>query len=511
MTKSTAARAEVLAGTPKDLRHSIVSGMRWTLWLSILSIPFSYTTSVLLARTGAEVIGTYGLLTLYIVLASTLFYLGGDAVPIRFLPQIESKSRLSFVLSYLLITFLAALVWIALAFAWPQGLGYLFGQNGGAALRLTLVCLAPLYIVYSVVNAALKAEMEIGRAQWLTRTFTFGSFAIYSFLFFAHRAWLRAHYSVVIWVVYFGLLLLATLWGLRLLRKTDLLRKREWPPHFSLPNGFWSFTLALEGTSMLGAVQRLDYVMILNFDGLAELGKYVAAMTFANAIGRVVLFFVDPLMPTVTNLVARREWTAIADILTTYLRVLSWAGFGIASVMLLLARPLIAILGPQYEGLGQLLIVTAIFAGLGVLACYFSRLLTSFGLQHHSLWISAVQIGLFVPLFFLFWKPLHLIGAALAIAIAQFVALVLELWVVYRAIPVRFLRFRDYGAYVGSLLGCALAAHFLLSAPILALVAALVLANALFLLVAGYSLDECRRLIVCFIPLVRGRRHSAAA
>src|SRR5487761_280668 len=508
MADPTIVQRKLLSSASPEMRRSIVSGMRWTLWLSILSVPFSYATNVILARTGTEVIGTYGLLTLYVVLVSTVFYLGGDAVPIRFLPEIESKSRLSFLLSYLLITSLAALVWIAVASVWPQGLGYLFGRSSSAALQITLVCLAPLYIIYSVVNATLKAQMEIGRAQWLTRTFTFGSFAIYSFLFFVYRTWFRAHYSVLIWIVYFGLLLLATLWGVRLLRKSDLLRQQEWPPRFCLPKGFWGFTLALEGTSVLGAVQRLDYVMILRWGGLAQLGRYVAVMAFASAIGRVVLFFVDPLMPTVTNLVACREWAGVADTLTTYLRVLSWAGFGIASAMLLLAQPLVSILGPQYEGLGQLLIVMATFAGLGVLGVYLSRLLTSFGLQYHSLWISGMQIGLFVPLFFLLWKPFNLIGAALAIAIAQFVALVLQLWVVYYAIPVRFLRFRDYGAYIGSLFGCALIAHFLLRAPSIALASALVLANALYLLVAGYSLDECRRLVFCFVPLARRRGGS---
>jgi len=68
--------AGLLSETPVDLRRRIVSGMRWTLWLSVLSVPFSYGTTILLARSGPQVLGTYGLLMVYIGLVASLFYLG---------------------------------------------------------------------------------------------------------------------------------------------------------------------------------------------------------------------------------------------------------------------------------------------------------------------------------------------------------------------------------------------------------------------------------------------------
>jgi hypothetical protein len=58
--------AEVLNGIPERQRHHMISGMRWTLWLSILSAPCGYISTLLLARVDPAVVGTYGVLSLYI-------------------------------------------------------------------------------------------------------------------------------------------------------------------------------------------------------------------------------------------------------------------------------------------------------------------------------------------------------------------------------------------------------------------------------------------------------------
>src|SRR5258708_7775588 len=123
---------QVMAGVPPEVRGRIVSGMRWTFWLSALAVPFSYGTSILLARTGPEVIGTYGLLMVYIGIVASLFYFGGDAVVIKFVPALEREKRFPFLFTYSLIVLGFVVVAIAIAAAWPRGLHYLFGDAGGA-------------------------------------------------------------------------------------------------------------------------------------------------------------------------------------------------------------------------------------------------------------------------------------------------------------------------------------------------------------------------------------------
>ena len=55
----------------------IAAGIRWTLWLSLLALPCSYATNVLLARIGPEALGTFGVLNVYIGIVSGFFSSAG--------------------------------------------------------------------------------------------------------------------------------------------------------------------------------------------------------------------------------------------------------------------------------------------------------------------------------------------------------------------------------------------------------------------------------------------------
>src|ERR1700723_2678715 len=144
MSASANVSTQLMPAVPAQLQSRIVSGMRWTLWLSILAAPFSYGTTVLLARAGPEVIGTFGLLSVYIGFVTSLLYLGGDAVVFHFVPKLAQDSKWSFLLSYSLIIALAAVPWLAAAMFRPGILHYVFGGKGGHAFDLIMLYLWPV-------------------------------------------------------------------------------------------------------------------------------------------------------------------------------------------------------------------------------------------------------------------------------------------------------------------------------------------------------------------------------
>ncbi len=106
---------------------------------------------------------------MYIGLVSSLFYLGGDAVVIKFVPELEADKRLAFLVSYFLIIMGALVPWLVAATLWPERLRYLFGARGGAPFQVLVLYLAPIYILFSLVVAALKAMLEMRWAQTLLR------------------------------------------------------------------------------------------------------------------------------------------------------------------------------------------------------------------------------------------------------------------------------------------------------------------------------------------------------
>ena len=129
--------------TPEPIPGRISSSIRWTLWLSLLALPFSYGTNILLARLGPEALGTFGVLNTYIGIVFVFFFLGGCAVPFRFLPALTPDKRSSFLASYSLVILIGLLPWVVLAKAWPQVLHFLFGNAGTPDLQMKLIYLSP--------------------------------------------------------------------------------------------------------------------------------------------------------------------------------------------------------------------------------------------------------------------------------------------------------------------------------------------------------------------------------
>jgi O-antigen/teichoic acid export membrane protein len=491
-----------MAAVPASLSVRIVSGMRWTLWLSVLSAPFSYGTSVILARVGPEVIGTYGLLMLYVAIVSCLFYLGGDAVVIKFVPELQAGKRLAFLLSYFLVIIAALVPWLVLATLWPGVLHWVFGARSGRSVQLWALYLSPVYILFSLAVADLKAVLDMRWANTLLRLLTIGTFAAYAILYLGFRDLLQAHYTVLVWGIY--LALTALLWALGMWRL--LLRKGRQSGlrslRFFLPPGFWRYTLSLQENSVLGLVSgRLDYVLILNSGGLAVLGEYVALMQFAQTIQAAGNYFLDTLLPALTNLLASGNRAGASRVFSMHLRILFVFSIGVVCALMFLAQPLTALLGPKYVSLGRLLVLLLLFLGLSLPGSIGGTLLTSAGKQQQAVWVKMGQLGLFVILFFALWPHWGLLGAILAFGASLFASNVALLAVARFSGGLQFPAFSDYSKFVlvggaaGAFAITVLPHHlFYLAAP------AWAAAVGAFLYLAHYGWAECLALARCYVP-----------
>jgi len=498
----TVPRVEVMSAVPAPLRGRIVSGMRWTLWLSVVAVPFSYGTSVLLARTGPDVIGTYGLLMVYIGVASSLFYLGGDAVVVKFVPELEPAKRFPFLVSYFLVIVVALVPWMGATLLWPGKLHYIFGDRGGPGFYLLVLFLSPLYIMFLLIVAALKAVLDMRWAQTLLRLVTIGSFAVYATLFFRFREVLQAHAGGLIWGVFLGLAGIASVLGLLRLLRLEGWRTEGRSFGFFLPRDFWRYTLSTQQVSAVGFfLQRLDLILVLNFGGLAVLGKYVAILSLAEALRTANRFFADTLLPSLTNAIASRDLEAASQIFGTNLRILFLVNLAATSGLALLAAPLMRLFGPRYTSLRPLLILIVLGAGLAAPGGIGGTLLTSMGKQQRSFWVSIGQLGLFLVLFFTLWPRYQLLGAVLASGLSQVVSYGVLLAAAKYGTPVRFSAGKDYIKFALATIASAGVALAWPSISVIPAVAVWVAAVGLFLVAAHYQLAECQQLVRCFLPV----------
>ncbi len=494
------AGVELLTAVPTEVRRRIISGMRWTLWLSLLAVPFSYGTSILLARVGPETIGTYGLLMVYLSLVNCFLYLGGDAVLMKFLPELEADKRTSFLASYFLVVCLSLLPWLLVAVLWSEKLRIFFGP-GGAPFHVLIVCLSPVYMLFLMVAAALKAMLEIRWAQGMVRFLTVSLFFLFGCCSLGARQILVGHAPELIWGTYLALAALAAVLGLQRLRRLPGWQPGGNSPGFYLPPGFWRYALSLQGVSIvLFFINQLDSILILNAGGLAVLGKYVAVLTLAMTIRVANNFFLDTLLPSLTNLIADRKHSAASQVLSMNLRILFLINTAATCGLMLLAGAITALLGSQFSSSRPLIILTVLLVGLSSPGAVGGTLLTCVGKQGRAFWIDLGQLGLYVVLFFSLWSRWRLLGAVLAFGIAVLLGHTALLTVAKRSVPLDFHFTRDYLKFALVTLATAVLSMGWTSLGIAAALPAWALATGIFLWLAEYRLEECMGLIGCFAP-----------
>ncbi|MBV8358137.1 MAG: hypothetical protein JO189_09415, partial [Deltaproteobacteria bacterium] len=137
-----------LADVPASQRQRVLSGMRWSVWLSILAVPCGAAINLLLARVGPETIGVYGLLSVYIALITSFLYFGGDPVVIKFVPECNINDRPAFLASYLLVVLGFAALMVALAYFYPAAVRLVLGQRMNDRNVLLVLALAPMPILF---------------------------------------------------------------------------------------------------------------------------------------------------------------------------------------------------------------------------------------------------------------------------------------------------------------------------------------------------------------------------
>ena len=491
---------EVLSAVPSSERLRILSGMRWSVWLSLLAVPFSFGTTVLLAHLGPEVIGTYGLLLVYISAGSSLLYFGGDSVTVHFVPLMDREKRASFLLTYFLIILATLIPWIAAATLLPEGLRFLLGTQDGHGFQLLMVYLAPLCIARMMVLAALTAVLEIRWSQLLNRAMTVGTFMIYAAILVFSAPFFRKHHTGLIWGLYMGMSGLTLVLGILRLTRIDEWQHGIRALRLSLPAGFWRYTLAIEQVSAVGFFQnRLDMLLILNVGGLETFGEYVALLTFAMVPPMINRWFLDALLPALSTLLARREITAASQVFATNLRILFALQLTVACIGCALVNPLMHLLGTTYVREKSVFTVMFLFSSMASVGGAGGTLLTSVGKQQRAVWVGLLQLVLLLSMFLALWPRLHLLGAVLASGGAALIAQTVLLAVARRSGPLVFHFWQDYFCFVLSGSGMA-AATMLTQAAVPTSLCLAGVAIFLYVVSARYTTAELRRLLHCLIP-----------
>jgi O-antigen/teichoic acid export membrane protein len=490
----------LLNAVPAEVRLRIFSGLRWALWLTLLSTPFSYGITVLLARTGPEVLGTYGTLTVYLAAVTCFFYLGGDTVSIKFLPELPRERRASFLLSYALVVGVWFCGWLVLLTAWPESLRLLLGDAGDRGLHLLFIGLASVSLVLNLVVGALKGLLEIQLAHALVRLITVAQCLAYAVLFLALPGLLARQYGTLVWVLYLALALVAAVVGVVALFGSGRLALSRRDLRFWLPPGFWAFALSSQVVSVVWFfLGQLDALLIINFGDVAELGRYVAIMSVALVARVVSSLVMETLLPALTNARASGGRAAASEVFTMYWRLLLIVNTALGCALILFVGPISRLLGPEYVARQPLLVLGTLLVVLASPGWIGGSLLSSVGEQHRTIYIGLGQLAVFVALFAAWWPAWRLTGAVLAYGTSLLASHSALLLVARRHVPLDFTALREYFKFA-AVVSVAAVASARLPLPLPLAVVAWVVAVAGFLAWSRYRPAECLELLGRLVP-----------
>jgi O-antigen/teichoic acid export membrane protein len=487
----------MLGHLPEHQRRRILSGMRWTVWLSAFAVPFSIAVNLLLARVGPVTLGNFGLLGLYISLTSSFLYFGGDAVIMRFIPECSLEDRASFLVSYLIVILVVMSGWLVFAWLCPAAIRLAFGESNDDRFNFLLLCLSILPISFAMVVASLKGMLEIKISQLLTKLLTIGALAIYAAIFVFDRSLLSVHPTASIWSAYLGLsALLGIIGAVRVVRLCRTQRVR-----WFLPADFWRYSLSTQQVSALTFLaRRLDYVLIVNLGGVRLLGQYVAVMVVATTVPIVSGFFMDTLLPALTNTVAMRNYAGAAQVFTVHMRILFLVITLLSCAVVVLAVPTTALMGSKYASVGGLIMFMAAAYGIASPGAVGGTILASIGRQQLAVWALGLNLLLYICLFFPLWWRWNLTGAVVAYGLALVISNAILM-----ATALRTGRFFPSisGLWVKSATVQAIVSFVALWWMPLGLTSAVLLwvgGTVIFLWWARYSPSECKNLIQMFLP-----------
>ena len=402
-----------------EIIQKSISGAKWTVILSIVAIPLSYITNILLGRVSSEALGIYGLLNIFILSIITFILFGGDNVIIKNLPEIDKDKKVSFLRSYILIVFLIAIFAIGLIYIYPQILEFIFGQALPLNMLKYLIIFIPIIILYSVFDFTLNGLMEIKTSTIIRNVIICGNFIVFSILFLFCKDFFREHLWAIIWglsfVFYILLGLLALFLTAKKMKVTSLKKsiyqnydrrcslvddEREvascessWSfrivsklkNKFWLPKGFWSFALFVHlSTIVYFASDKMDQLFILNCLSITELGLYYAALQTAKLIRFIPLLVGGVLLPTFSNLLASNE---IGLIQRGYQKTVKFNTLMIVPVALLcifFSQEIMGLFGKEYIEKYSVLVALAFFYST-----------TSISVVNNSLIIAKGRAGIY--------------------------------------------------------------------------------------------------------------------
>ncbi len=398
-----------------EIKQKSISGAKWSIIFSVISLPLAYGTNIILGRIGPGVLGTYGVIIIFVSMVTTFILFGGETVLVKYLPEVGNPRQMSLIIGYLALSIAIATPFMLGLYFYPQVINFLLQNEIEPNLLRYLLLLIPVIILQHIVIFSLNGLMEIKLSVLSQRILTFGNFCVFSLFFLFSKNFFTSNYQSIIWITYSGLLLLTTIAAIFFLIKRLQEIKVKWELKPYLPKGFWRFALFIHASTLLTfAYDKTDQVFVLNYLSISELGLYLAVLQTAMFIRLTPQILGQVMLPTFSNLLAMHEIKMIQKGYNTVAKYNVLVSVPIALVCIFFSHQILAMFGPKFEGSHKVLVILSFFFGLGTMGQVNASLIMARGKTGLYFLNSSIQIGFQVIATLLLVQNFGSFGVAIA-------------------------------------------------------------------------------------------------
>jgi len=481
---------------PYEVVQRAITGAKWTIILSVIALPISYVTNIILGRLSPEVLGTYSLLNIFIIFVTSFILFGGNNVIVRFLPQIDRDRRAPFLKGYLLVTVAIAVAAIAIIFFFPQILELLLGENlPEGDLSYLLIILVPVVTLFFVFVYTLNALMEIKTSVILRQAIVYGNFVVFLVLFFFARTFFSEHASAIIWGFSLALYIVMALLSWLLTRKKMRIAGKGNPSPTKLepylPTGFWGFSLFVHASSIVYFVyDKVDQLFVVHYFNVGELGLYYAALQTALLIRFIPMLIGNVLLPTFSNLIASNDTELIHKGYQEVVKYNTLLTVVASLCCIFFSKEILGLFGVAYVGNHLVLVMLAIFLGMASMGGINSSLVIAKGRAGIYLLNSLAQIALQIALMFFLIGRLGVLGLAISRGASVILAQIGLILIVTRVLNMGIKIPRQYIISIPTIALAAILYFTVSSGSIIISVASFLGCLAFFLYFGRYSLRD---------------------
>ncbi len=344
-------------------------GIKWTIPLSILSVPISLGTTVLLAWLSPKdprALGAYGILQVAAQFVISFFLFGGGGSSfVNFLPRLKGGDRTRFLFSYAALAYVfGTVVYIFLLF-FPPALRLFHNVAPANQVYRYLLIFFPIVIAANLMSGVLQAEMRLKGSALALNTWAQATLVLTVIAYVFMRDQFRAHQVEFVGVIVLGghVAALVVSGVLVARRRADFPRPEVF--RFLFPSGFWKFSATLQlGTMVYFLFENAPQLYITGALGLKENGYFRAALPLAQYVRWLAMIQCQVLYATYCNLAAIPDWRAMRKTYETYITFNSYVS-SLAGLVIMGAAPyLLRALGKSFSDQSTFLLI---LLGIGML------------------------------------------------------------------------------------------------------------------------------------------------